>query len=135
MRDFKDHEKLLVDKFYGESPDTPDDNTSVSHEYIKFNKKLESFSTKLSILDDDAPDFVIDTLSIIEQAEEIKMKKKSKYEIVLFILISTIILSIYAALGIIIGPKILLASQAALLGVMPWILIPLAIVHRKGSES
>ena len=133
----KDSDKIknsLIDEFYNEAQEKVDKNKIYSDEYIEFKSKLNSVSEKMDVLKEDIFDFDIDTLRIIEQGEYIKENKKAKSEFILFILSSTIILSLYVIAIIIVGPKILIISQILIVTLTPWIIIPILAIKKRGSE-
>ncbi|MBU3144294.1 hypothetical protein [Clostridium sp. CF012] len=125
----------LIDEFYNEEQRKFDENAKYSDEYIDFKNKLNSAAEKMDVLNDDVFDFDIDILSIIEQGECIRENSKNKKEFFLFILLSTIILSLGAIAIIKIGPKILIISQIIIVTIAPWIIIPVLVIKRKRSEA
>ncbi|MGH4122399.1 MAG: hypothetical protein ACREV6_05665 [Clostridium sp.] len=127
--------KSLIDEFYNEEQEKVSRKTMDSYEIAEFKSKLNSISEKMDVLNDDVFDFDIDTLSIIEQGECIKENSKNKKEFFLFILLSTIILSLGAIAIIKTGPKILIISQIIIVTIAPWIIIPVLVIKRKRSEA
>jgi len=133
----KDSDKIknsLIDEFYNEAQEKVDENKIYSDEYIEFKSKLNSVSEKMDVLKEDIFDFDIDTLSIIEQGEYIRENKKAKSEFILFILSSTLILSLYVMAIILVGPKILIISQILIATLTPWIVIPIIAMKKRRSE-
>jgi len=133
----KDSDKIknsLIDEFYNEDHEKVDKNKIYSEEYIEFKSKLNSVSEKMDVLKEDIFDFDIDTLSIIEQGEYIRENKKAKSEFILFILSSTLILSLYVIAIIIVGPRILIISQILIATLTPWIVIPIIAMKKRRSE-
>ena len=133
MIDEKKIKDTAIDEFYGEDIDTSDESIKSSNEYINFNEKLKTSAKKLEVLDDNTKDFTIDIFSIIDKAEGIKEKKKSRTEFVFFIITASIILSIYMFAGIHLGVKVIMISQIVIITLMPWCLIPAAVAkHKRG---
>ena len=133
----KDSDKIknsLIDEFYNESQEKTSENTVYSDADLEFKSKLNSTSNKMDVLNEDIFDFHIDILSIIEQGEHIREKKKAKKEFILFILSSIIILSLFAISIIKIGPKLLIISQIIIVTLAPWIVIPALVMKKRGSE-
>lgn len=124
----------LIDEYYNEAQETVDGSLKDSDEYTEFKSKLNSTVKKMDVLNEDIFDFDIDILNIIEQGEYIKEGKKTKKEFILFILSSFIILSLYAIAIIKIGSKILIISQMLIVFLIPWIIIPISAIKRRGSE-
>ncbi|MBU3128192.1 hypothetical protein [Clostridium tagluense] len=125
----------LIDEFYNEEQVKVDKNAEYSDEYRDFKSVLNSAGEKMDVLNDDIFDFDIDTLSIIEQGEFIRENRKVKKEFIFFVLLSTIILSLYAIAIIILGSKILIISQMIIASIAPWIIIPVLVIKRKRSEA
>ncbi|MBW9158341.1 hypothetical protein G9F71_012140 [Clostridium sp. FP2] len=125
----------LIDEFYNEEQGKVDKNAEYSDEYRDFKSVLNSAGEKMDVLNDDIFDFDIDTLSIIEQGEFIRENRKVKKEFIFFVLLSTIILSLYAIAIITLGSKILIISQMIIVSIAPWIIIPVLVIKRKRSES
>ncbi|MCB2312232.1 hypothetical protein LGL55_12395 [Clostridium tagluense] len=125
----------LIDEFYNEEQGKVDKNAEYSDEYRDFKSVLNSAGEKMDVLNDDIFDFDIDTLSIIEQGEFIRENRKVKKEFIFFVLLSTIILSLYAIAIIILGSKILIISQMIIASIAPWIIIPVLVIKRKRSEA
>lgn len=124
----------LIDEYYNEAKEIVDRNLKDSEEYTEFKSKLNSTVKKIDVLNEDIFDFNIDILSIIEQGEYIREGKKSKKEFILFILSSFIILSLYSIAIMKIGSKILIISQILIVILIPWIIIPISAIKRRGSE-
>jgi hypothetical protein len=125
----------LIDEFYNEAQGKVDKNARYSDEYREFKSVLNSVGEKMNVLNEDIFDFDIDTLSIIEQGECIRENRKNKKEFLLFILTSTIILSLFSIAIIKIGPKILIISQIIIVTLAPWIIIPVIVIKKRGSEA
>lgn len=134
MLDEKKLKDTAIDEFYGEDIDKSDESIKSSNEYIKFNEKVKAAAEKLELLDESNQDFDIDVFSIIDKAEGIKEKKKSRIEFVLFIVTASIILSIYMFAGIYLGVKVIMISQIVIITLMPWCLIPAAVVKQKRGD-
>ncbi|MBZ9607737.1 hypothetical protein G9F73_007900 [Clostridium estertheticum] len=134
----KDSDKIknsLIDEFYNEAHEKVDKNTKFSDDYKEFKSVLNSTANKMDVLNEDIFDFDIDTLNIIEQGESIREKRKANKEFILFILSSFIILSVYAIAISILGPKMLIISQIFIITIIPWIIIPVLAIKRRGSEG
>lgn len=124
----------LIDEFYNEAQGKVDKNTEYSDEYREFMSKLNYAGEKMNVLNEDIFDFDINTLSIIEQGEHIRENSKNKKEFILFILSSTIILSLCAIAILKMGPKILIISQIIIVTLTPWIIIPVIAIKKRRSE-
>ena len=134
----KDSDKIknsLIDEFYHEAQGKIDKKAEYSDEYREFKTKLNSVGEKMDIVNEHEFDFNIDTLNIIEQGMNIREKRKAKKELILFVLLSTIILSFYTIGIIILGFKILILSQIFIVTIVPWIIIPVLVIKRKESEA
>lgn len=128
-------EKALIDEFYNETHEKVDKILMHSDKALEFKSKLDSTNIKMDVFNDDIFDIDINTLGIIEQGEAIRENRKDKTEFILFILVSFIILSIYALAIIIIGPKLLIISQIIILIIFPWIGMATMAIKRNGSET
>lgn len=135
MRDSEKIKNSLIDEFYDEAEESVDIRLKSSEEYLEFRSKLNSTSEKMAVLDEDIFDFDIDTLSIIEQGESIREKRRDKKEFILFILTSFIFLSLFAIVIIKIGSKILIITQIVMIIFTPWVIIPILAIRRKRSEG
>lgn len=133
----KDSDKIknsLIDEFYNENHENVDKNTKYNDEYSEFKSVLHSNKEKMDVLNEELFDFDIDTLSIIEKGEFIKENSKANKEFTLFILLSSIILSLYVIAIIKIDSRILIISQIIIVIIAPWIIIPISVIKRRGSE-
>lgn len=124
----------LINKFYNEDYEKALENTKQSDEVLKFKGKLNSLVKKMDVLNEDIFDFKIDTLSIVEKGESIREERKASKELILFILSSFIIVSLYVLAIIKINFKILIISQIFIGSIAPWIIIPISVIKRRGSE-
>ena len=129
MMGFEDREEKLIDEFYGETEDK-----KLSYQYSQFVEKLERASEKLDVLNEDIFNFEIDTMGIIQIADDIKEGKRAKKELGLFLGAAVSILGLYGVVGLALGYKFLITSQIVLVSIMPWIVVPIAIKRRGGSE-
>lgn len=134
MKDSDNIKNSLIDEFYNESQEKTSENTVYSEADLEFKNKLNSTAKKMTVLNDDIFDFDIDTLSIIEEGEYIREIRKNKKEFILFILFSTIMLSLCVIAFIKIGPKIVITSQIIIVTFAPWIIIPMLVIKKRGSE-
>lgn len=125
----------LIDEFYHEAKGKVDKNAEYSDEYREFKSKLNLVSEKMDVVNEHVFDFDIDTLNIIVQGTNVREKRKAKKELILFVLLSTIILSFYTIAIIILGFKILIISQIFIVTIIPWIIIPILGIKRKGSGA
>ena len=133
----KDSDKIknsLIDEFYNESQEKTSENMVYSEDDLEFKNRLNSAAKKMTVLNDDIFDFDIDTLSIIEEGEYIREIRKNKKEFILFILVSTIMLSLCVIAFIKMGPKIIIISQIIIITFAPWIIIPMLAIKKRGSE-
>jgi hypothetical protein len=134
MKDSERNKNSLIDEFYNESQQKPSQNTVHCEADLEFKSVLNSTAKKMDVLNEDIFDFDIDTLSIIEQGECIRENKKNKKEFILFILFSVIILSLCSIVIIKIGPKLLIISQIIIVTIVPWLIIPVIAMKRRGSD-
>lgn len=134
MKDSDNIKNSLIDEFYNESKGKIDKNENYSDECKEFRSVLNSTAKKMDLLNEDPFDFDIDTLRIIKQGEFIRENRKDNKEFILFILSSFIILSLYAMAIIKIDSKILIISQFFIIIIAPWIIIPISVSKRRGSE-
>lgn len=133
MKNLDKIKNSLIDEFYNEG----EADKKLKHNEVasEFKSKLNSTSNKMDVLNEDMFDFSIDTLSIIEEGQNIREKGKAKKEFMLFILTSILILSILSISIIKIGPKILIISQIVIITLAPWIVIPALLIKKRGSEA
>jgi len=124
----------IIDEFYNEADEKAPENTTNSEEALAFKSLLNSTSAKMDLLNEDIFDFDIDTLSIIEKGQCIREKRNFRKEFILFILFSTLVLSVYAIAIIEIGYSILIISQILIITIAPWIIIPIMVRRKKRSE-
>jgi hypothetical protein len=134
MKDSERNKNSLIDEFYNESQEKTSQDTVHRDADLEFRSVLNSTAKKMDVLNEDIFDFDIDTLSIIEQGECIREQKKNKKEFILFILSSVLILSLCSIAIIKIGPKLLIISQVIIVTIVPWIIIPVLAMKRRGSE-
>lgn len=135
MKQNNNHIDIAIDKFYGENPGPSDKSVETSKDYIEYIKKLDSTSGKLNLPGECLPDFDVNTLSIIEKAEDMKAEAKSKRELLLFILTSMVLVSLYIAAGSVWGLQAILISQVIILTLIPWIVLPIALVRNRRNKA
>ncbi len=134
MKDLEKIKDILIDDFYNEEHDEIEDDIIKDHEFIEFNEKLNLLEEKLDLVENETYDFDIDTLDIIEKAESINEKRKIKKELILFSAVAAVVLFLYSAATLKLGIRFLAISQGIVVALIPWIVIPIAILNRKGSE-
>jgi hypothetical protein len=130
MKAFEEQQNKYIDELYGESGK----ETKPSNQQIEFNEKFERVSEKLDILNEDIYNFDIDTIGIIGAVDRIKDGRKFKREFVRFLGTAVPILGLYGFLGLRYGYRVILISQIIIMAVIPWIIVPIAIKRRGGSE-
>jgi hypothetical protein len=130
MKSFDEQEGKYLDQFYGES----ETESKSSNEKTEFAKKLKLTSEKLEVLNMDTINFHIDIMGIVERADEIRRVKRLKIELALFLITGLLILGFYGFLGLRLGYKFILTSQIVLMFIIPWVIVPITIKRRKGSE-
>lgn len=131
----KKHEKIkdsIIDEFYGEDIKNNIDKDLDDSEEL--NKKLTDLSDILDILEKEKIDFPINTMSIIQEAEEIKEKSASKKEVILFTIIASTVLYIYFSLTIFYGINLLIISQLVFMIVLPLFVIPRLFINGRGTK-
>jgi len=124
-----DIEASIIDSYYNELPEK-DTNLGFSNDSINLYDKLNAVSEKLDCLSDIDFDLDINILSIIQNAENIKTKKKNKFETLSFVLTALLILSLFSFLGMLLGFKVLIYILAFISTLMPFVLIPLAQIYK-----
>jgi len=124
-----DIEASIIDSYYNELPEK-DTNLGFSSDSINLYDKLNAVSEKLDCLSDIDFDLDINILSIIQNAENIKTKKKNKFETLSFVLTALLILSLFSFLGMLLGFKVLIYILAFISTLMPFVLIPLAQIYK-----
>lgn len=124
----------LIDEFYNETYEKVDNSVKYSDDYKEFKSNLISTSEKMDVLNEDIFDFDIDTLNIIKKAETLQENIKASKEFFLFIISSFIFLSLYVFAIIKIDSRILIISQIVIAIIAPWIIIPISIIRKRGSE-
>jgi predicted anti-sigma-YlaC factor YlaD len=146
MKKCDEIQEILIDKFYDEKldseislPQWAEAATSINKhiencpECMEFKNKLYSASQKLDILEMENLTMPADLFNIINEAENIKVEKKKKFEICTFVAASISILIPFIGLGLYFGLRTLLYMQIILYLNMPLVLIPL-ITNRKMRE-
>jgi hypothetical protein len=133
MNKLNDNEKDLIDMYYKESDDGTTGTASISEP--EFEKELNKSMEIMDVFCDNDIEVPNDFFGIIEKAEEIKTKKESNREFVIFILTSLGILLSIAAITIKLGVEIFIVMQVALYFILPISLIPISIVAVKRGEA
>lgn len=136
-------ENTLIDKHYNEAYDinlldklkatekenivgSLDTSYDKSETLKKFENKMDAALEKIDLADNIDFNIDIDTLKIIEQAEQIQTKRNSFKENIYFIITSILVLSAISVIFLNFGIKFILYFELALFFIMPWSLIPLA---------
>ena len=83
-------EDYFIDKYYDEIPQN--NLTSKEEEFIEYKNKLDHCLEKMDILDKDEFNLDVNIFKIINEAEEIKLRKRNKLETLIFTSLSLIIL-------------------------------------------
>lgn len=134
MKYSEKNKESIIDEFYNEDFGKTTNLNKLSDEYAAFKEKLQSADDKLLLLENECLDFEIDLDGMINKAIEIKTRKKSNIEFLLFLILSGIILSIYGVLIITLGVKVFITSQIILTSTLPWCLIPISILKVRESD-
>lgn len=136
-------ENTLIDKHYNEAynidlldklkaaeneniGDIFNNSYATSADSEKFEDKMNTALAKMNLADSIDFNINIDTLSIIDQAEQIQAKRNSIKENVYFIITSTLILSAFSVIFLKFGIEFIIYFQLVLVFVMPCSLIPIA---------
>jgi len=128
-----DIEASIIDSYYNELSEK-DTNLDTNNDSINISDKLNAVSEKLDSINDIDFDLDVNILSIIQNAEDIKVKKKNKYETLTFLLTSFVILSSLSLFVIASGFKSLIYFQVLITTLMPFIIIFMSILS-KGEEE
>jgi len=134
VRDSDKIKNSIIDEYYNEAHRKHAKNSVYDEDDLEFKSKLNAATVKMNVLNDHILDFDIDTLSIIEKGEYIRENSKNRKEFILFVLISTIILSLCAIAILKMGPRIFIISQIIIVTITPWIIIPVIAIKKRGSE-
>lgn len=124
-----DIEGSIIDSYYNESPEK-DTGLSCNNDSFDISDKLNAVSQKLDNITNIDFDLDVNILSIIQNAEDIKVKKKNKLETSAFILTALLILSSLLIMGTLWSFKVLAYLEIISGSVMPFVLIPLAKVYK-----
>lgn len=140
MKKGEDIKDSLIDKFYGEEYDKEllknHSHEEEQKEMLQFQSKLENTKEKMDFISDIDFNMDISIMDIIGEAEEISNKKKSRWETVLFLLTSIILLSLLGGLTLVLGTRFIIYMQIAIVMLTPFILIPICkAVMAKGGKS
>lgn len=114
---------MLIDKHYNEANNNTLDK---SVNTAAFENKMNAALEKMDLADNLDFNINIDTLKIIQQAEQIQTKRNSFKENIYFIITSLLILSIFSIILIKFDINFIIYFQLLLVFIMPWSLIPLA---------
>ena len=128
-----DIEASTIDSYYNELSEK-DTKLDYTNDSIKISDKLDAVSGKLDSINDMDFNLDVNILSIIQNAEDIKVKKKNKFETLAFLLSSFIILSSLSLFVIASGFKVLIYFQVLITTLMPFIIIFMSILS-KGEEE
>jgi hypothetical protein len=120
MREKNNQEDRLIDEYYNEAL-----NSNITSD-SKFKASMEKSLAKMDIIEDLDFPLDINILEIISKGEEVKDKRKVKFELAGFIAVCFLIISTLTALLISTNPKIYLYAYAAVSAVLPLIVIPIA---------
>jgi len=119
---------LTIDKYYeeleNEALEKLDFNSALLEKLILLKNKLEPMN--------ESPLVKIDIQKVIEDAIEAKAKKQEKVNLLLFILLSFLVFSIYILLININGFGFFVRLQMLFGTLIPWILIPASLIFSKG---
>ena len=83
-------EDHFIDKYYDEIPQS--NLTSKEEEFIEYKNKLDQSLEKMDIINKDDFNLDVNIFKIINEAEEIKLRKRNKLETLIFTSLSLIIL-------------------------------------------
>lgn len=120
MREKNNQEDILIDEYYNEASKS---NITADE---SFKASMEKSLVKMNVIEDLDFPLDINILEIISKGEEVKDKRKVKYELAGFIAVCFLIVSTLAAVLISTNPKIYLYAYAAISAVLPLIVIPIA---------
>jgi hypothetical protein len=116
----------LIDRFYNEESNSSliasIDETELQH----FESSMALLSENMNILVDQEPELDISIMNIIVKAENIKEKRKTVAENIIFVVLGLMILSSIGLLSFVIGVKFIIIFQAVAFALFPFSLIPLS---------
>ena len=132
-KDKLDIKASIIDSYYNEISEK-DTNPTFNNESNEIRNKLNAMSDKFDCINELDFDLDVNILNIIQNAEDIKAKKKNKFETLYFLLIAFLILSSLLFIGIASGFKVLIYGEIFIGALMPFALIPLAQIYKKREE-
>lgn len=147
MNEKEKSENLIIDKHYNEAYDinlltkinTAEGLKTSAGSYgdnptnaTEFENKMNAALEKVNLTDNIDFDIPMDTLKIIEQAEQIKSSRNSLKENIYFIIASILILSSFSFVFLVLSEKFIIYFELVLFSVMPWSLIPLTKYSLRG---
>lgn len=127
-------EASIIDSYYNEIPENTTNSLS-SNESFEISEKLNSMSYKLDCITNLDFDIDVNILSIIQNAEDIKVRKKNQLETLYFILTSFLIVSLFLLIGMLSSFKTLIYVVIFISTFMPFVLIPFAKIYRSKEET
>ncbi|BCS80875.1 hypothetical protein [Anaerocellum diazotrophicum] len=120
---------LIIDKYYEELENEALEKSDCN--IVLLEKKLKLLKNKFDLMNN-SPLVKIDIQKVIEDAIEAKAKKQEKVNLLLFILLSFLVFSIYILLININGFGFFVRLQILFGTLIPWILIPVSLIFSKG---
>ncbi|WP_039764601.1 MULTISPECIES: hypothetical protein [unclassified Caldicellulosiruptor] len=119
---------LIIDKYYEEIENKVSEKIDCDNTLLE--KKLKLLKNKLEPMNK-LPLVKIDIQKVIEDAIEAKVKKQEKVNLLLFLLLSFLIFSVYILLININGFGFFIRLQILFETLLPWILIPASLISKK----
>jgi hypothetical protein len=123
-----DNEKKIIDKYYGEeAPEVVSDNA--------FQDRLNTSLLEMSLPKDNEFNIPNNFFALIDNAEKIKAKKLLRKETILFVVIASLILFVFAVSILIIGQTFLIVTEITIFILLPLSLIPFIRTSVSRGES
>lgn len=128
MNSLDQNKKNIIDRYYGE-------NTIPSEEIDPnkdFEENLVKSLMKMEIKESGQDELDINIMDIVVKAEKIKLEKISNKEFIRFILLATLMITIFSISVITLGSRFFVGFEIMLLILLPLILIffVIAPIHR-----
>lgn len=128
MRGKDDFQNKIIEEYYNEDLkfQIPSDDA--------FKTKIEDSLSRMDVLNDFDLPLDINILEIVAKGEEIRDRKKMKFELISFISVCLLIVSSLFKIAVNTNPAIYLYVYAALSLLLPLVIIPIAKAARRNAQ-
>lgn len=126
--------KKVIDNYYEAKTSSTEENYFQRYQIDEVEEKFNKAMEKMDVVNNAAHEIDVNTFQIIAEGESIKVRRREKKEFIMFLVLAACILFVVVSLSILVSMKIFIYLQVALITIMPFSIIPIAVIAKKGEK-